>query len=108
MESEVLFLKKEETLSVFLPAEIDHHAARPIREKTDTKLFELSPKVLIMDFSAVSFMDSSGIGLILGRAEICEELGCRIRLKGLSPSLMKIVRLSGIEKIKNLSISDVT
>jgi len=108
MEKEVLFLSREDTLSVILPCEIDHHAARPIREKTDTKLFMLSPKLLIMDFSAVSFMDSSGIGLILGRAELCEELGCRIRLKGLSSSLMKLVRLSGIEKIKNLSISDAT
>jgi len=108
MEKEVLFLSREDTLSVILPCEIDHHAARPIREKTDTKLFMLSPKLLIMDFSAVSFMDSSGIGLILGRAELCEELGGRIRLKGLSSSLMKLVRLSGIEKIKNLSISDAT
>ena len=108
MKSEAVFLTKEDTLSVILPSEIDHHAAKPIRERMDTKLFEYSPKVLIMDFSAVSFMDSSGIGLILGRAELCEELGCRIRLKGLSGALMKIIRLSGIEKIKNLSITDAT
>ena len=61
-------------------------------------------KTLIFDFSDLSFMDSSGIGLILGRSEVCSELGCRVRLLGLSGSLMKIVRLSGIEKIKNLSI----
>lgn len=108
MESEVIILKKEDTLSVILPSEIDHHVAKPIREKTDTKLFEFLPKALVLDFSSVSFMDSSGIGFILGRAEVCEELGCRIRLKGLSRTLMKLVRLSGIEKIKNLSISDAT
>ena len=107
MEREAIFLTGADSLSVILPGEIDHHAAKPIREKTDKKLFELSPKLFIMDFSAVSFMDSSGIGLILGRAELCEELGCRIRLKGLSRALMKLIRLSGIEKIKNLSISDV-
>ena len=49
-------------------------------------------------------MDSSGIGFILGRAELCGEIGCRIKLKGLSDTLMKLVRISGIEKIKNLSI----
>ncbi len=108
MGSEAIFLTREDTLSVILPGEIDHHAAKPIREKTDIKLFEYSPRLLVMDFSAVSFMDSSGIGLILGRAELCEELGCRIRLKGLSGTLMKLIRLSGIEKIKNLSISDAT
>lgn len=107
METEIILVASENSLSLLLPAEIDHHAAKPIREKTDTKLFELKPKLLIMDFSAVSFMDSSGIGLILGRAELCEELGCRIRLKGLSPRNMKLIRLSGLEKIKNLSISDV-
>ena len=106
MENDVMFLKRDDTLAVILPSEIDHHAAKPIREKTDLKLFEVSPRVLIMDFSAVSFMDSSGIGLILGRAQLCDELGCRIRLKGLSKTLMKLVRLSGIEKIKNLSIAD--
>ena len=106
MKSEATFIDKGETLSVILPPEIDHHAARPMREATDTKLFLLTPKLLIIDFSAVSFMDSSGIGFILGRAALCDELGCRVRLKGLSSSLMKIVRLSGIEKLKNLSICD--
>ncbi len=104
MEKEVLFIKGEDMLTVMLPAEIDHHAARPIRERVDTELFKLSPKSLVLDFSAVTFMDSSGIGLILGRAELCEELGCRVKLKGLSGTLMKLVRLSGIEKIKNLSM----
>ena len=108
MESEAIFLTREDSLSVILPREIDHHAAKPIREKTDIKLFELSPRLLILDFSAVNFMDSSGIGLILGRAALCEELGCRIRLKGLSARLMKLIRLSGIEKIKHLSISEQT
>ena len=108
MESEAIFLTREDSLSVILPHEIDHHAVKPIREKTDIKLFELSPGLLILDFSAVNFMDSSGIGLILGRAALCEELGCRIRLKGLSGRLMKLIRLSGIEKIKHLSISEQT
>lgn len=106
MEKEVLFLRSEDTLTVILPKEIDHHLAKPIREKTDTELFIDSPKFLVLDFSGVSFMDSSGIGLILGRCALCEELGCRVRLRGLSSALMKLVKLSGIEKIKNLSVSD--
>ena len=104
MEKEVLFIKGDDVLTVMLPSEIDHHAAKPIRERTDTELFKLTPRNLVLDFSSVTFMDSSGIGLILGRAELCGEIGCRIKLKGLSDTLMKLVRLSGIEKIKNLSI----
>ena len=80
--------------------------AKPIREEVDGRLFKLVPRVLVLDFSSVSFMDSSAIGLILGRATLCEQLGCRVNLSGLSSSMMKLVRLSGIEKIKNLSISD--
>ncbi len=106
MEKEVLFLKSEDTLTVILPREIDHHVAKSIREKTDTEIFIDYPKFLVLDFSGVSFMDSSGIGFILGRCELCEELGCKVRLKGLSETLMRLIRLSGIEKIKNLSVSD--
>ena len=106
MQSGVVFIDKGETLSVILPAEIDHHAAKSMREETDGKLFLLLPRVLVIDFSSVTFMDSSGIGFILGRSALCEELGCRVRLKGLSAQLMKIVRLSGIETLKNLSVCD--
>ncbi len=104
MKTEVKFSEKEGTLSAILPEEIDHHSAKPIREATDKELFKVRPVFLVLDFGAVGFMDSSGIGLILGRAELCREIGCRVRLKGLSPALMKIVRLSGIEKIDNISI----
>ena len=96
----------KEVVTVFLNGEIDHHSAKPIREEVDGRLFKLIPRVLVLDFSSVSFMDSSAIGLILGRAALCEQLGCRVNLSGLSGSMMKLVRLSGIEKIKNLSISD--
>ena len=107
MEKDVIFSESSGTLKVILPPEIDHHSAKPIREKTDTEVFRYSPKILILDFSAVRFMDSSGIGLILGRAELCSDMGARIKLVGLSSMQMKLVRLSGIERIKNLSICDI-
>jgi anti-anti-sigma factor len=49
-------------------------------------------------------MDSSGIGLILGRAEAARHLGKRVRIRALSPHMLRIVRMCGIEKIKNLSV----
>jgi stage II sporulation protein AA (anti-sigma F factor antagonist) len=60
--------------------------------------------VVILDFSEVRFMDSSGIGLIIGRSQVAEATGSGVRLVGLSPTLMKLIRLSGIEKIKNVYI----
>lgn len=106
MRSKAIFFEEGDRLRVLLPPEIDHHIAKPIREETDTKIFMVSPKILELDFSDVGFMDSSAIGLILGRCVLCDERGCRVELSGLSYALMKLVRLSGIEKIKNLHIQD--
>ena len=105
MEKDVTFFAGDGILSVNLPAEIDHHVAKPIREMTDMKLFELSPKVLVMDFSSVSFMDSSGIGLIIGRAAKAETVCASVEVRGLSPRLEKIVRMAGIERIPNVNIN---
>ena len=84
--------------------EIDHHTCRILREKIDRLLFERNPRTLIIDFSEVKFMDSSGLGLILGRVEKASALGTRTEVVGLSESLYKLIRLSGIERIKNLSV----
>jgi stage II sporulation protein AA (anti-sigma F factor antagonist) len=91
-------------LRAILTGDIDHHSAKGIREATDSRLFVDKPTGLILDFSAVRFMDSSGIGLILGRLEVAREIGATVRLEGLSPTLSKIVRLSGIEKIPGITV----
>ncbi len=104
MNEKVSFSEDGSILKAHLAAEIDHHSAKGIREAIDEMLFKLSPDVLVLDFSEVRFMDSSGIGLIIGRAEIAGEIGAEIRISGLSQTLQRIVRLSGIEKIKNITI----
>ncbi len=103
MESEcVTFAERGRTLTAYIGCEIDHHTAKKIRENIDRRMFLCRPTTLVMDFSGVGFMDSSGIALILGRAEVAEELGATVELCGLSESLCKLVRLSGIERVKNL------
>lgn len=104
MNEKVSFTEEESALFAHLVPEIDHHTAKGMREAIDAMLFKLSPEVLVLDFSRVKFMDSSGIGLIIGRAEIARELGTELRITGLSKMLLRIVRLSGIEKIKNITI----
>ena len=61
------FQTEEGILRVMLQGEIDHHSAGPLREQIDCRLEELLPKRLILDFTGVTFMDSSGIGLVMGR-----------------------------------------
>ena len=101
----VKFFEDGETLTARLAPEIDHHSARGMREDIDEMLFKTSPAVLVLDFSEVKFMDSSGLGLIIGRSEILRERGAEVKLTGLSNMLRRIVKLSGIEKIKNITIT---
>ena len=62
---------KEGVLTAFLAGEIDHHSAREMREQIDEAAQKHKPYCLRLDFSQVPFMDSSGIGLILGRVRLC-------------------------------------
>lgn len=104
MREEVAFSKIGEDLRAELCCEIDHHSARRIRERIDGELFRLKPCTLILDFAGVRFMDSSGIALILGRVEVMSSLDGRVRLTRVAPSIMKLLRLSGLERIPNLAI----
>ena len=101
----VVFLERGRTLTASIGCEIDHHTARKIRERIDREIFLMKPEMLVLDFSSVSFMDSSGIALIIGRCETASALGASVHLVGLSEPLLKLVRLSGIEKVKNLTLS---
>lgn len=101
---EVVFSNRPRALVAEIRCELDHHTARRVREKIDEKLYSERPEVLVLDFSSVGFMDSSGLGLILGRCERADAYGGAVRLVGLSDSLYKLVRLCGIEKVRNLSV----
>ncbi len=104
MQDGVIFFEQCRTLTARISCDIDHHSAKLIRERIDKELFKVKPELLLLDFSEVHFMDSSGIGLIMGRCEVAEELSAAVRIVSMSAALMKLVRLSGIEKISNLTI----
>ncbi len=104
MQEMVVFEMQGKDLRALLQCEIDHHSAAELREQIDAQMFRYKPELLILDFSGVHFMDSSGLGLILGRSEVASALGASVRLVGLSPSLMKLLRLCGLERIKNITV----
>lgn len=105
MEKEIVsFDRRNRTLVASLSCEIDHHSVGRLRQRIDRELFLEKPEVLVLDFSGVRFMDSSGIALILGRVETADAVGATVRLQGLSSTLQKLVRISGLERIRNLSI----
>lgn len=108
MKDCVEFTRRGDTLVASILCDLDHHSAREIRERIDGLLLSVRPRVLELDFSGVGFMDSSGLGLIMGRLERAEQIGATLHLTGLSPTICKLIRLSGIERQKNLSIENKT
>ncbi len=105
MEKEAVeFNRNGATLTARINCEIDQHTARGIRERIDKEIFLERPSVVRLDFSGVRFMDSSGIALILGRLEVAEAVGRGVQLSGMCPSVMKLVRLAGIDRIDKLTV----
>ena len=105
MQGSVNFSENGSTLTARIACDVDHHAAKPLREEIDRVMTERMPQVLVLDFSEVGFMDSSGLGLILGRCESAGKIGASVRLEGVSEGMMKLIRLSGVERIKNITVA---
>ena len=90
-------------LSIRVRGEIDHHTAASIRQGIDATLFEKRPKTLILDLSAVGFMDSSGLGLIMGRYSVMKELGGEMTVWNPSPETRAILTLAGMERLVKIA-----
>jgi len=93
----------DRVLSVKLTGDIDHHSVIAIRERIDEILFEEDIIKLVFDLSETSFMDSSGLGLILGRYRKCSEMGIEVAVSGVNDRTEKVIRLSGIDKFIKVS-----
>jgi stage II sporulation protein AA (anti-sigma F factor antagonist) len=99
METNVTCTLSGNELTVALGGEIDHHSAREYRRKIDERLYYYRPKRVALDLSAISFMDSSGLGLILGRFTLARELGCELRILNPCESVEKILELAGTSRL---------
>ena len=86
-------------LTLFLSGDIDHHSARAIRETADGLVQEKHPHVLKLNFADVGFMDSSGIGLIMGRYRLMKLTGGSVSLKNVPPTLQRLIDLSGVRSL---------
>ena len=79
--------------------DIDHHSAKNVKKLIDSEIFISRPDTVCLDLSQVEFMDSSGLGLILGRYRIATELGINFKIYNPTERVMKILSLAGCEKI---------
>lgn len=90
---------EKESLVIKVRGEIDHHSAVDIRGDIDKLIYELRPRRLVLDLSVVDFMDSSGLGLIMGRYSVMSRLGGETVLRDPSAAILKIIKLAGLERM---------
>ena len=97
METE--FYDKDKLLVLKITSEIDDHNVQEIRRKADYEMERYMPKRVVFDFNSVSFMDSAGIGMIIGRYKFANMIGAKLGVSNLSGSLRRIFDMSGVSKL---------
>ena len=88
-----------DTLTAVLMGDMDHHGVAGVRTQIDDAMFRLMPKILCIELSGVEFMDSSGLGLILGRYQKASDLGIEVMLSNPSPRTEQLIVMTGIDKM---------
>ena len=95
----ITYIKKDKRLIFEIEEDIDECCVQKIRRRIDNEIQRYMPKEVIFDFSNVSFMDSAGIGLIIGRYKFTNMLGGKLEVANLTQSVKKIFEMSGILKL---------
>ncbi len=111
MLQETTFIKttvRDGVLECALCGEVDHHTARGLREKLDIELFMHRPRLFLLSLEHVSFMDSSGLGLILGRLSVARELACEMRLIRVGERIRTILDLAGAQRLRGIIVEEET
>ena len=93
------FYDKDKLLILKITDEIDDHNVQNIRRKADYEIERYMPKKIIFDFDCVTFMDSAGFGLIIGRYKFANMIGAKLELSNLTQSVRRIFDMSGILKL---------
>lgn len=95
----IFYQKMDKQLIVELTEEIDHHVAEKIRRKVDDEITRYIPRKTIFDFSRVTFMDSAGIGMLIGRYKMMKLIGGSLEIVNIRHTVRRILEMSGINKI---------
>ena len=83
--------------------EIDHHTTEELRRKVDNEITRYMPRKVVFDMDNVTFMDSAGIGMLIGRYKTVKSYGGEIEIMNVKPAIRKIFEMSGILKIINIT-----
>ena len=96
---QTIYEREKKVLILKITEELDHHTVEKIRRKADYEIERYIPRKVILDFNQVTFMDSAGIGLILGRYKNINILGGKLELANVSQQVIKILNMSGLSKL---------
>ncbi len=99
--------REDGVLIASLEGELDHHGAVAVRTLIDAEIMREKPKKAVIELSRLDFMDSSGIGLIMGRYSLMQRLGGEFCVRNPNERIVKIFKLAGLERIIGLE-SDVS
>ena len=97
------YVQADKLLWLQITEEIDHHTTEEIRRKADYEITRYMPRKVIFDYNQVTFMDSAGIGMLIGRYKVAKMLGSNIEMINVKPSIKKIFEMSGVLKIIPIS-----
>lgn len=93
-------------LAVFLNGELDHHSAKTVRTEIDIAISNKQPKELYLDFAGITFMDSSGIGLVMGRYKVMSEYGGKLYITNAVGSIRRVMQVAGMTKLAKITDID--
>ncbi len=96
---DVLYEVRGENLLIYLPEELDHHNAKVITEQSDWYIISQQIKNVIFNFKRTNFMDSSGIGVIMGRYKLINNIGGQIIVTNINQTIDRIFTISGLYKL---------
>ena len=96
---EVTYYEEERLLLLKITEEIDECKVKQIRRKADYEIERYMPKRVVLDFNRVTFMDSAGIGMVIGRYKQAAMLGGKLELTNLADSVRKIFQMSGVLRL---------
>ena len=96
---EIRTVTTKDMLTVYVYGEIDHHSAKGIRTQIDRYILMQKPSSVKLELSGVTFMDSSGLGLIMGRYALCTDVGCSLCVLNPTDAVARIIFMAGLEKI---------
>ena len=95
----IKYIKKDKRLIFEIEEDIDECCVQKIRRRIDNEIQRYMPKEVIFDFSNVSFMDSAGIGLIIGRYKLINMIGGELKIANVNTQIQKIFEMSGLLRL---------